>query len=231
MSGLAEEDILDAPWKRHARRVGLVLVVAALVGGLVFLVQGLGGEAKRPARQVTKITILPDTPPPPPPPPPKEQPKPEPRTEAKAVKLDQPKPQDAPKPEPDPQIKMEGEAGDGPSPFAAGTVTQDYIGGEIGGGGGNALQFAFFTRMLQRHLQSALARRDEIKRLDYRVKLRVWLDADGSIRRAELIDSTGDADMDTRLRTALTDLPPLPEAPPQALPQPISVRITNRVTG
>ena len=232
MSGLAEEDIVEAPWKRPARIVGLVLLIAAMIAGVWFMVKGLGGEAKRPARQVTRITIIPDTPPPPPPPPPKEQPKPEPaKTETKAVKVDQPKPQDAPKPDPDPQLKMEGEAGDGPSPFAAGEVTQEYIGGDIGGGGGNALQYAFYTRLLQRHLQLALTRNDEIKRLDYRVKLKVWLTDAGVIRRAEMIDTTGDAEMDARLRAALTDLPAVPEAPPAALPQPISVRITNRVTG
>ncbi|MBT0962708.1 energy transducer TonB family protein [Denitromonas iodatirespirans] len=228
MSGLAEEELFEAPWRRRARQFGLAVVVAAMIGGAVLLVQSLGGEAQRPARQVTKITIIPDTPPPPPPPP-KEQPKPEPKEAPKQVKLDAPKPQDVPKPQDAEQIKMEGEAGDGPSPFAAGDVSQDYIGGEIGGG--NAMQFAFYTRMLQRHLQQALARRSEIKRMDYRVKLRVWLAGDGSIRRAELIDSTGSAEMDTKLRTALTDLPPVSELPPEKLPQPISVRITNRVTG
>ncbi|TVO60471.1 energy transducer TonB family protein [Denitromonas ohlonensis] len=230
MSGLAEDELFEAPWRRHARQLGLAVVVAALIGGAVLLVQGLGGDAQRPARQVTKITILPDTPPPPPPPPPKEQPRPEPKDVPKQAKLDAPKPVDTPKPQDAEQIKMEGEAGDGPSPFASGEVSQDYIGGDIGGGN-NAMQYAFYSRMLQRHLQQALARRSEIKRMDYRVKLRVWLAGDGSIRRAELIDSTGSAEMDTKLRTALTDLPPVSESPPEKLPQPISVRITNRVTG
>ena len=32
------------------------------------------------------------------------------------------------------QLKMEGQAGEGPSAFAAGDVKQDYIGGDIGNG-------------------------------------------------------------------------------------------------
>lgn len=229
MSGLADEEIFEATWKRHARRAGMVVLLVACVAGLVFLVQGLSGEAKRPARQVTRITVVPDTPPPPPPPPPKEQPKPEPQKEV-ARQIDQPKPVEQPKPQEPQPLKMEGEAGDGPSPFAAGAVTKDYIGGDVGSGGGG-LQFAFYSRLIQRHLQEALARRPEIKRLNYRVKVTVWLNADGAIRRAQLEDSTGNSDMDAMLRTALLDLPPLPESPPEKLPQPITVRITNRVTG
>lgn len=229
MSGLAEEDILEAPWKRHARMAGLVLVVAAIIAGLVFLVQGLGGEAKRPARQVTKITILPDTPPPPPPPP-REQPKPEPvKTEAKEVKLDQPKPQEAPKPAPDPQIKMEGEAGDGPSPFAAGAVTQEYTGGDIGAG--NGMQFAFYTSLLQNRVQRSLQEDPALKGIDFRVVVRVWLDARGALVRAELVNPSGDGDTDGALRDALSRIPGVGEPPPGDMPQPVTLRITNRVTG
>lgn len=229
MSGLAEEEIFEAPWRRRARQLGLVAVVVALIGGAVLLVQGLGGDAQHPARQVTKITLIPDTPPPPPPPPPKEPPKPEPKEAPKQVKLDAPKPQDAAKPQAAEQIKMEGEAGDGPSPFAAGPVTQEYTGGEIGAG--NGMQFAFYTGLLQRRIQNALQQAAVLKGADFRVVLRVWLDADGRLTRSELADSTGDAALDDALRTAMTEVPAVGEAPPAGMPQPVRIRVTNRVTG
>ncbi len=230
MSGLAEEDILEAPWRRYVRLVGLVVLIAALIAGLVYLVQGLGGDAKRPGRQVTKITILPDTPPPPPPPPPKEQPKPEPvKTQTKEIKVDQPKPADQPKPEPDQQIKMEGEAGDGPSPFAAGTVTQEYAGGEVGAG--NGLQFTFYTRLLQERIQRTLQQDQMLKGIDFRVVVRVWLDDRGGLLRSELVGASGDAEIDRALRTAMSEIPSVGEPPPANMPQPVTLRITNRVTG
>lgn len=230
MSGLAEDDIVEAAWKRYARFGVLAVLGLGLVAGLVYLVQGLGGEVKRPARQVTRITIIPDTPPPPPPPPPKEQPKPEPpKAEAKPMKVDQPKPVDAPKPEPDQQLKMEGEAGDGPSPFASGEVTQEYSGGDIGSG--NGLQFRFYTNLMQRHIQGSLQQDQMLKGVDFRAVVRVWLDASGRLVRSELVGSTGDAETDRALRTAMAGLPNMGEPPPQNMPQPVKLRITNRVTG
>jgi protein TonB len=230
VSGLAEEEIGRSPWSRWLRLGGGGLLLAAAVAGLVVMVQGLGAGAKPPARQVTKITVL-DTPPPPPPPPPKEEPKREPPKESpKEIKVEQPKP--AEQPQQAEQLKMEGQAGDGPSPFSAGQVLNEYRGGEIGeGSGAGQLQFAFYSGLLQRHLQTALARRSEIKRLDYRVMVRVWLAGDGAVQRVELVDSTGSPGMDETLKAALDRLPPVAEAPPKNLPQPIKVRITNRVTG
>ena len=228
MSGLAEEDLLEASWKRPVRVAGLALVVLAIVAALVFLIQGLGGQARGPGRQVTKITILPD--PPPPPPPPKEAPKPEPqKSEPRDVKVDQPKPVEAPKPAPDPQIKMEGEAGEGDSPFGAGEVTTEYQGGDVGTG--NGLQFAFYTNLLQRRIQDSLQQDPELKRTDFRVIVRVWLDAAGRLLRSELVGSTGDTDTDRALRTAMDEMPSVGEAPPANMPQPVTLRITNRVTG
>ncbi len=222
MSGLAEEELARSDASRRWRIIGGVLLVVAAVAVVIYLLQGLGKSGPMNQRQVTRITVLPDTPPPPPPPPPKEQPK-----ETKDIKQDQPRPVDVPQEAQ--QLKMEGAAGDGPSPFAAGAVTNDYIGGKVGDGGG--MQFAFFSNALQRHIQDELARNRKIKLRDYRVTVKVWINADGTIRRAELADSTGNPDMDNAIRTALTELGPLRSAVPENLPQPIKLRITNRMTG
>lgn len=224
MSGLAEEELKRSEGSRRWRIIGGSVLVLAGVGLVIYMLQGMGKSGPTHQRQVTKITVLPDTPPPPPPPPPKEQPK-----ETKDIKQDQPKsvelPQEAQ------QLKMEGAAGDGPSPFAAGAVSSDYIGGKVGDGSGGGMQFAFFSNALQRHIQDELARNRKIKLRDYRVTVKVWISADGTIRRAELADSTGNPDTDSAIRAALTDLGPMRTAVPENLPQPIKLRITNRMTG
>jgi protein TonB len=224
MSGLAEDDIDQSgrtPASRWLRLIGGAVLLLAAVGIVAYLLKGLGDSGPVAKKQVTKISVLPDTPPPPPPPPPKEPPK-----ETKEVKQEQPKPVEQPQAEP---LKMEGAAGSGDSPFAAGQVSRDYIGGTPGNGGG--MQFAFFSNALQRHVQDELARNRKIKLGDYRVQVNLWIGKDGSISRAELASSTGNADTDRALRAALSELGPLRTAVPDNLPQPIKLRITNRMTG
>lgn len=223
MSGLAENEMERSPASRWLRIGGGALLMVAAVAGFVYLMKGLGDSGPVSKKQVTKITVLPDTPPPPPPPPPKEQPK-----DTREVKQEQPKPVELPQEAQ--QLKMEGPAGEGASPFAAGTVSRDYIGGAIGKGGGG-MQFALFSTALQRHIQDELARNRKIKLGDYRVTVNIWIGQDGVIRRAELVGSTGNADTDRTLRAALTDLGPMRTAVPENLPQPIKLRITNRMTG
>ena len=78
--------------------------------------------------------------------------------------------------------------------------------------------------------QAELARRAELKGSDYRVNVRVWLADDGQLHRIELASSSGDPQTDRLLQEALTRLPAIDQVPSN-LPQPLSMRITNRVTG
>lgn len=216
----------EAGWKRWL--LPAALAAGLLLGGWLVL-RMMDGRGEGPRRQTVKIAVLPDTPPPPPPP--KEEKKPEPdKPELKPQPQEQPKPQEAP-PEPQ-QLKMDGPAGDGPSAFAAGSVTSEYKGGEVGTGvgGGNRMQFAFFASQLQRHIQNHLAREQSIKLGDYRVPVQVWLSASGAIERIELMASSGSAETDEALRKAFSQMPPVRDMPAQ-LPQPIRLRITNRMTG
>ncbi|TBO29442.1 TonB family protein [Aquabacterium lacunae] len=227
-----DDDLADAPRGTSARAWALGLVGLMLLGGLVYLgFQSLGQGSSAPKRQTVKIAVLPDTPPPPPPPP-KEEIKPQPKPEDAPPQPQEQKVVEAP-PEPQ-QLKMEGAAGDGPSAFGSGSVTREYEKGEIGGGSGggtvNKLQFSLFTSQLQRHISSALAKDPTIKLGDYRVRVSVHLDPSGAFRQASLESSTGDAALDRALEAALMRLPPMRDVPAQ-LPQPISLRITNRMTG
>jgi protein TonB len=115
-------------WRRHALRALIVLVAGGLIVALALWLQTLSGVPSAPKRQVARIALLPDQPPPPPPPP-KDEPPPPPREAPKQpLREEQVKEAEAPKPANEP-IKMEGEAGSGPSAFAAGPVRSEYSGG------------------------------------------------------------------------------------------------------
>jgi protein TonB len=211
-------------------KVALALAIAVLfVGAGWWLVKSLKSDSGSPKRQMVKIAVLPDTPPPPPP---KEEKKIEPEKKElqPQQQQDQPKQQDTP-PEPQ-QLKMDGPAGDGPSAFASGQVNSEYKGGEIGTGTGgvNKMQFALFTNRLTRHIQAELARIKELKGKDYKVNVRIWLASDGSFQRVELVSPTGDEAQDAQFSKAMGQLSPIDQVPGN-LPQPLTLRITNRVTG
>lgn len=209
---------------------GVPLMVVAVVVGLGLLLWYVMSQPSAPQRrQTVKIAVLPDTPPPPPPPKEEKKIEPEKKELAPQPQQAQPKPQEAP-PEPQ-QLKMEGTAGDGPSPFSAGQVATEYKGGEIGTGtGGNKLQFALFTSRLTRHIQGELSRDQALKGQDYRVNVRLWLGPAGELQRIELASSTGQDELDKTLRQSLARIPGIDQVPPN-LPQPLLLRITNRVTG
>jgi len=217
----------EATWKKPLI-LGVVLLV---LGGLGYWgVSSMSHQSAGPKKQTVKIALLPDTPPPPPPP--KVEKRVEPDKKEQAPQPDVPKPQVAP-PEPQ-QLKMDGPAGDGPSAFASGSVNSEYKGGEIGSGIGggttNRMQFALFSGQLQRHIQAALAKDQRIKLGDYRLNVQVWLSPGGDFQKIELLSSSGDAQTDERLQAAFKQMPPMRDVPAD-LPQPIRLRITNRMTG
>jgi protein TonB len=192
---------------------GALLLVALLAWGVHNLLKHPTG----PKRQVAKITLLPDTPPPPPPPPPKEKP-PEPKEQVKQVET--PK-QDKP-PEPQ-QLKMEGPAGDAPSPFQGGEVKQDYIGGDVGDGNGRD-KYAYYTDRLVQELQEQLARKN-LRNASGQFLL--WLAADGSIKQFKLLHSSGSAETDRLIQTAVAELGRVHALPPADMPMPVGLDIST----
>lgn len=229
-----QDDALDEGQEAPSAKrfiVPAILALALLAGGW-FAVKSLKGGSSEPKRQTVKIAVLPDTPPPPPPPPPPDKKiEPEVKEQKPQPQEDQPKPLDkAPEPE---QLKMEGAAGDGPSAFGQGSVSKDYQKGDPGAGGGggaNKLQFAFFTGRLTKHIQAELARNKELKGRDYKINVKVWLSPSGEFQRVELLSSSGDEAQDAALKHALSQIPAV-DQPPANLPQPLTLRILNRVAG
>src|SRR3954451_5382647 len=223
MQGMPPPDAIRTNGKTRLERmavgVGLLLVLVATGLALKSLMTGNASPRKAP----TIIQIMADTPPPPPPPPPKEQPKEQP----KEVKVEHPKPQETPQP-PAEVLKMEGAAGDGPSPFQAGTVTNEYNGGTtIGGKDG----FAWFTGLLKDQIENALAKDKDLAKGDYRLVVKVWISGSGKIERFELDGSSGNPQVDGLIKAAMNNVAPLSEPPPESMPQPVKLRITSRSSG
>lgn len=231
---MASTQYPSADEQQGARRwLAPALIVLVLVGVGALIASQMGKGSGAPKRQTVKIAVLPDTPPPPPPP--KEEKKPEPKPEEnKPQPQEQPKPVEAP-PEAQ-QLKMEGAAGDGPSAFTAGTVRNEYRGGEIGGGAGGTLADRMagvnYGNVARRELGAFLSRDDEVRRAgDYRVSVALWLNPDGSVARWQLLGSTGQAQADEALKKALSRFKGFRAAPPANLNWPMRLQLTNRMTG
>ena len=213
MSELVSNALQHSAAQLWQRRIAVVLCLFGVVGLVAWAGLNLGRSVSAPSRQVAKISLLPDTPPPPPPPPP-EKPKIEPKNEMHQVekqKIEAP-----PQPQ---QLKMEGQAGDAPSPFAAGQVNNDYIGGDIG----NGARFAAYVGRVAQLIQETLAKRN-LHSANARVLL--WLKPDGDIQRYEIRGASGD--LERQLRGAMADLGRVPEAPPGDMPMPLGLEISDR---
>jgi outer membrane biosynthesis protein TonB len=229
---LAEASLKPVTWRTRALRIALGLLALGLVVAAAVWVKGLNSAPAAPKRQVAKIALLPDTPPPPPPPPKNEPPPP--RDEARpAPQPDAPKPAEADKPANEP-LKMEGEAGSGPSPFAAGPVRNDYVGGAPSTGASapatvaDRAQDRLYANSVRQPLREALERHLKSDTAQATAEFTVWLARDGAITRSDL-QPTGNATLDAELNAALAEtqrslrLPP----PPNAL-QPLRFRLTLR---
>ncbi len=210
------EEYSDGPTRAQLwqRRGILAFVLLAIVGLITWGGLSLTRGTIEPAHQVAKIALLPDTPPPPPPPPPPDKPKVEPKEEMKQ-QPDRPKQETLPEPAP---LKMAGPAGDGPSPFQAGEVRNDYIGGDIG----NGSAFSAYVGRVAQLIQDELARR-KIRVNGARIFL--WLKPDGSVDHYEVRNASADVEKD--LRTAVDGIGRLPDAPPADMPMPMGLDITE----
>jgi len=108
----------------RAKVILIGLVVALLCLALGWSVYSAFAGKSSAARKPPKISLIPTAPPPPPPPPPKEEKRPEPPKQQE-IKTSAPPEQKPVAPTPTQDLKMEGAAGDGPSAFSAGRVTNE----------------------------------------------------------------------------------------------------------
>jgi TonB family protein len=227
----------DSPPSR-LRTAGWIAGAVLLLGGAGFLLSRLLSDDGVPQRHaITTVMKVVLPPPPPPPPKPPEPPPPQPQK-----MLEQPKvmPQETPKPvqaKPSPQKPapsaipqppgnpLTAAAAPGANPYGltVGEGGGDVIGGGGGGGGGN--RFGYYAGLIQSQIQAALQRDERTRRGRYGLMVRLWLGPAGRVTRAQLVDSTGNATLDSAISRVLDGVA-VGEDPPHDMPQPISVRIT-----
>lgn len=233
MEQLEEDNEKESGLKVWLVRIVIALVAVGIVVAIGYGLKGLlsGGAPQK--KGPTTIKLLPDTPPPPPPPP-KEPPKEQPKEQPKQMKQEeQPKPVEQPAP-PSEVMKMDGPAGDGPSPFAAGPVTNENRVADTGpviSSKKSLAAFAWYTSKIKSRIEEAIAEKKELADSQYKIIVFVWIASDGKIDRAELQGSSGDPQVDKNLTSALTQLKPLGEAPPGDMPLPVKLRITSKSMG
>jgi outer membrane biosynthesis protein TonB len=209
--------------KKGWLKSGLILLgVVVIVFLLGYAFKSLFKNNAQPKRQITTIKLLPDTPPPPPPPPPKEQPKEQPKEVQKAP---EPKPVDTPPAE---TLKMEGAAGDGPSPFQSGNVTNDYK-GTIGSDA--SLKFSYYASVIKSEIQKAIQKNPALTDGSYKVVVSVWVKANGDIDRLQVLKSDASPEIEQMIRVALESLMSIKQAPPDGMPQPVKLSITAKKMG
>jgi protein TonB len=210
------------------RRVGIAvfgLAAFSVVGVIANMLLTPSPPAHHRIQQVVVFRAVP-----PPPPKPPEKP-PEPPKKQEEVKLDQPRPIDTPKAE-QPQAPAPGPLGldsQGTGP-GDGFGLAGRPGGRditLGGSGSGGLGFNVYANGAARFIAQELARNDRLRKLDFKVELKVWMSRDGHLERFELARGTGDAATDAMIRDGLMQVGPYRQPMPENLPQPMRIRVTS----
>ncbi|WP_233146215.1 energy transducer TonB [Pigmentiphaga sp. NML080357] len=218
-------------WRRWG---GLVigLGVLAILAGLLWYLLADTASTKR---EVAAPPMLMLPPPPPPPPEPEKLPEPEPEVKPEVVEpeptpiepLDTPPEEAPPSPSQDlgDPVTIDGAAQAGTDAFG---VAAGRGGGSTGagrGGLGNSAYSAYYASALQR-LLARDARTRHLAFQDMRVDL--WLSAEGRVAKAQLVQGTGDADIDKTVLAALRDADVIDERPPASMRYPMRITIKGQ---
>jgi protein TonB len=228
----ATDRVLDASARRRQRLTTAATVLAGLLflAGMAWVIHkfATGNTHKKPGPQ--QIALIKQPPPPPPKPP--EKP-PEPPKMKDEVKVDQPRPDEpkAPTPKADDAkpasdkplgVDADGAAGSDNFGLAANRGGRDMLSTGTGGGTGR-----YYTGLLQRNFFEALARNRKAPLQEFSVVVSVLLGDDGRVQKAEIVSSSGNADIDTLIQATLTDMPALRELPPASMRQ-VQLRLNRR---
>lgn len=213
--------------KQESWRYGLVGGVVVVFLCLAFGVYAMVNSDTAPRKRVMETIALKLIPPPPPPPPPEPPPPPPPKMLEQKIEQPVDKPDDAPKPEAPSQAADLG-ASQGPcasSCVATSGNDPTYRPATIGGNGPGRANYGHYAALMQDQIGKRIRQDEKLEAAKFRATLRIWLDNVGSVQRVELSRTTGDNDLDGRIRKMIGTMPALPEAPPKDMPQPVVVRV------
>jgi periplasmic protein TonB len=206
-----------------------VLIGVLILAGIVALIVHLVGKMEsRPEKKERKIQTVTLAPPPPPPPPPKIEKPPEPEPEQKLEEQAEPEPEklpDVPDEAPPRDLGLDAEGTAGSDGF--GLAARKGGTGLFGGGSGNP--FAWYGNLVKNDLVALLSEKDDLRRKGYTAILKLWVEADGSIKRFELARGSNDKDIDELLHQMIGRYQKIQEPPPPGLQQPIKLKICSNL--
>jgi hypothetical protein len=224
-------------WWRNVERfrflawgaLALLAAVVVVILGLKLLRQNHAPAPLRPELHIMQVQLPP--PPPPPPPPPKEEPQkvetPQPHEQTPQIAKPQARTVSKPSPAP-PGNPLTAEAGNGPNNY--GLAVGNGGGDTIGGGGGGGDPFAYYDGVAAARIRDLLQKNEKTRYGTWTLTVSLWIDGTGTISRAKLDSSTGDASRDAAIEHMLVG-ETIGEAEPQGYPQPRRFRIGAQAPG
>jgi TonB family protein len=201
----------------------LAVTVAGSGVGAWQLLKGAGAPKHKQVQQISVVQ-------------PKELPKPPPEPEKPKEeikeKIDTPPPEakdESPPPEAAPRLTGDAAPGGTLDLGAGGKGKETNVIGPTGGSG-TGRGYGFYTSELKNELQTLLNRKDKLRGSEYSAVVELWLSPDGRIEKVEIPGSSGDPQLNARLREAIAERDRF-KAPPENMPQPVKLRITARGAG
>jgi protein TonB len=211
-------------WRRYMVAAAVVLVFVSAAYGMYRLVNGEPSPRKR----VIEVMALKLVPPPPPPPPKEEPPPPPPKI---VQRIEPPPTPDMPQddaPPADAPIGLDAQGGAGSDAFGLAAKpggTPLRLGGGGGGGGGTGVNYTGYGNMMRLQIESQLNRDSKINTGKYEGIARVWLSSIGKVERVQVQLSTGNTQLGTLIEQSIGTMPPMTQAPPKEMPQPVILHI------
>jgi hypothetical protein len=218
-----DSDDVPAAGRSWVRTVVFAVVVAGIFGAVVLLLMAfLASPAGKP-KGLQHVALIKQPLPPPPKPP-------EPPKVKDEVKIDQPK--EVPKPD-QPKAADDKPASDKPLGVdAEGSAGSDGFGLAANRGGRDLLSTgggkgAYYSGLLQRAFFDAMSRNRKVLKDEFRVVVRVWFGDDGRVQKADIVNGSGNPQVDEQIEVTLLEMAPLKDVPPASM-RPMQVRLSNR---
>lgn len=192
-----------------------IIFVAVVICLSVLIIWYVGGMLSQPIetpkKTVQEIKVIR---PPPPPPEVEEEPPPEPEVEEE-VDIPEPEPEalpDVPDMEPPPgeQLGLDADGAAGGDAF--GLVGRK--GGRSLLGSGNGSRFAWYGKIVSSDLHERLNEDSKLRSKSYKVQCNLWLNRAGQITKFKMLNSTGDNELDARIKDVLNSIVSVSENPP-----------------